>query len=859
VILVFAFATNCQAYSGGTGEPNSPFEISTVADWQELADSNAHWNKHFVITADIDFAGAAVPRIGGDYSDRAFAGVLDGDGHVISNIRVNMPDSPNVGLFGCLEGRIRNLGIENVSVIGDGHVGGIAGYIGDGSITGCYVTGNVTGQSYVGGLVGRVPGYEKVKVLNCYTHVNVSGETYVGGIVGYAGGNIARYCYAAGRVSGETRVGGVVGYAYDDIGCCSACFWDVNTSGVSPDVWGGDKSTEEMKDIETYLHSRWDFTVEDHDAADWVMPEGDYPRLAWEYWERGIVPDVNGMHFYEAAAAVKGAGFFVGMLSYEVSETVPVGCIVRQSPPPDSNGIRRVTKVDMAVSCRKRYSGGSGSAEDPYVIADFCDWLRFARNARYGGAYSDRYLTLTGDIDFRDAEVLSIGSLAGVFDGNDHVIRNAVLDAEYGLAALFQSVDERGLICNLRVEDVHTEVGGLVSINWGEIINCHVSGWVEADRLSAGHFAEVDLGGLVGRNEGVITASSSSGLTGGGSNIGGLVGYNGGRIIACYSDADTCSGALYAGGLVGHNRGQIVNSYARGSAVPGARAVYGGGLVGHSEYGSVANCYSTGSFQGRLGSGGLVGGGRNPGSTSGSFWDMDTSGADISEGGEGKSTVEMQDANTFVSAGWDFAGESANGTEDLWTICEGTNYPRLVWQVPVADWLCPDGVEGRDFSFLAQYWGRFDCNSANEHCGGADFDMSGRVDANDLFLFSEQWLEQNRQSNGPFAISEAPEPATEPNPAVGAVEVRPSTSLRWEAGQGAFSHDVYLSTDASAVADANTTSAEYMGRRSGTVFHTGHLDLAGQTLYYWRIDEVNHYGTTVGEVWFFTTSDEVVK
>jgi hypothetical protein len=46
----------------------------------------------------------------------------------------------------------------------------------------------------------------------------------------------------------------------------------------------------------------------------------------------------------------------------------------------------------------------------------------------------------------------------------------------------------------------------------------------------------------------------------------------------------------------------------------------------------------------------------------------------------GLATAEMQTAGTFIEAGWDFVGETANGTEDIWWINEGQDYPRLWWE-----------------------------------------------------------------------------------------------------------------------------------------------------------------------------------
>ena len=43
-------------------------------------------------------------------------------------------------------------------------------------------------------------------------------------------------------------------------------------------------------------------------------------------------------------------------------------------------------------------------------------------------------------------------------------------------------------------------------------------------------------------------------------------------------------------------------------------------------------------------------------------------------------TVDMQTAQTFLEAGWDFVGETVNGTEDIWWIDEGQDYPRLWWE-----------------------------------------------------------------------------------------------------------------------------------------------------------------------------------
>jgi hypothetical protein len=90
-----------------------------------------------------------------------------------------------------------------------------------------------------------------------------------------------------------------------------------------------------------------------------------------------------------------------------------------------------------------------------------------------------------------------------------------------------------------------------------------------------------------------------------------------------------------------------------------------------------------------------------------------------------------------------------------------------------------------------------------------------------------------------------PDQASNPNPSDGASSVSVSAILSWTAGSGADSHDVYFGTN------PNPGAGEFQGNQTGNTFDPGPLAL--DTTYYWRIDEVNAYGTTTGAVWSFTT------
>ena len=97
-----------------------------------------------------------------------------------------------------------------------------------------------------------------------------------------------------------------------------------------------------------------------------------------------------------------------------------------------------------------------------------------------------------------------------------------------------------------------------------------------------------------------------------------------------------------------------------------------------------------------------------------------------------------------------------------------------------------------------------------------------------------------------------------PDPADGAVDVKPSVILGWDAGAVAESHEVYFGSDADAVKNATTASPEYKGPKALGEESYDPGKLAINTTYYWRVDEVNAASTDspwAGTVWSFTIGD----
>lgn len=135
-------------------------------------------NKIVKLTADIDLKDIEFKMI------PSFSGIFDGDNHKISNFDNNAYGT-NQGLFRYLEedGVIKNLHLEgNLKPLGSKkEIGGIVG-TNKGHVLNCTFSGDITGTTSIGGIVG----YNKKSgiVQNCKSYGNIIGEHYTGGIVG---------------------------------------------------------------------------------------------------------------------------------------------------------------------------------------------------------------------------------------------------------------------------------------------------------------------------------------------------------------------------------------------------------------------------------------------------------------------------------------------------------------------------------------------------------------------------------------------------------------------------------------------------------------------------------------------------
>ena len=328
------------------------------------------------------------------------------------------------------------------------------------------------------------------------------------------------------------------------------------------------------------------------------------------------------------------------------------------------------------IGLARGYSGGSGTPQDPYLIADANDLAELGSNPADRG----KHFQLVMDIDLSGRTWGTnsvIPMFSGTFDGKGLSIRNLRITADNSDnregVGLFGQLTSGAQIKDLTVADVHVEgsgneVGGLVGINGhASILRCSITGSVTGKGSNVGGLAGITY------QASVVNCSSTAAVSGKGNYVGGLVGVNWETsVVNSHTGGSVTGTGDDVGGLVGDNdQGSVFHCYST-AAVTGSKDV--GGLVGDNR-GSVSTCYSTGRVFGTDRVGGLIG--YSLGSVSHCFWDTDVSGCTWSNGGTGLTTAPMHDPNTFIQAGWDFAGEPNNGTSEVWQMPGGGGYPAL--------------------------------------------------------------------------------------------------------------------------------------------------------------------------------------
>ena len=779
-ILTIAAISYPAGYSGGDGSAENPYQIASKDDLWTLHVTPDDYSMHFILTADIDMSGEfyATAVIAPDtdnltdgFQGGVFWGSFDGNSHTISNLLIHDISNQYLGFFGKVggSGRITNLCIDNAYIqsVNGLYVGGLVGYnhggIGNcrvmnsfvsgsawvgglvgsndhisGGIDASFVTGRVEGGYYIGGLVGS----NGFRIGNSYALADVKGtDIRIGGLVGENLWEIFE-CFASGSVSGNGRVGGLVGENFAGVfqgdGKITSCYATGNVQGNSG-VGGLVGLNYQATVIDCYSTGATNGGGLCGDKED---PYGSSQDTA-NYWDI----DTSG-----TATSAMGVGKTTTDMKILSTFTSVGWDFISDWYMPDNDYPH--------LQWEKRYSGGSGSGADPYLIRTIED-LNMLSASPFDW---DKHFLMIADLDLDGisytqslvapdrgrAKGFQGKAFTGVFDGNGHRIYHlSIQSASQNYNGMFGFLGSGGQIRNLGVWDSEVSglsyVGILVGWNQGTITSCfvessvhsaegttlgglcgHNSGTISASGAGCvvnGEDTVDNVGGLAGENEGIITACYATNSVNGRDNIGGLVGYNAASITTSCA-TDSVNGRDNNGGLVGRNSsGTISSCYATG-AVNGRE--FEGGLLGWDSAGTITDCYSTGRITGSKHTGGLAGGAAASSAFTACFWDAQTSELSISAGGTVKETADMKKRSTFANAGWDFSYLDGNAADwVLWR--EGLDYPVLTWQPPLYGG--GDGSEGSPWKIAnldhLMYLANHPADYSHHFILMADIDLAG--------------------------------------------------------------------------------------------------------------------------------------
>lgn len=338
--------------------------VSSAQDLYNIRDDLA--GSYYLMT-DISLSGYS-ENLGwypiGDDTD-PFTGILFGAGHIISDLTIDRSNK-NQGLFGVSAGKgFYYLGLADVDVNGGYKTGALVGMVDldEGvthTITHCYVTGQVTGDSgySIGGLVGDLYASSGTSIMShCYSTADVSNgaensESYsnIGGLVGtnwvwagtssiidcYATGAVTAYsagagglvgqntafndngtitlsaCYATGKVSGTSSLGGLVGYNYTNMSTCVIEIYGCHATGAvtgTADYIGG---------LVGYYENYGTTTLSDCHATGNVTG-GEYLGGLSGYYENGSNGHLTVSDCF-ASGDVRGDTFLGGLSGYHENE-----------------------------------------------------------------------------------------------------------------------------------------------------------------------------------------------------------------------------------------------------------------------------------------------------------------------------------------------------------------------------------------------------------------------------------------------------------------------------------------------------------------------------------------------------------
>mgnify|MGYP001438368439 CR=1 FL=1 len=488
----------------------------------------------YALAADMDWSGAVDPTWLGDLNPQAH---FDGLGHVVRNL-----SGPS--LFFQSAGSLRNLGLQGGATSRSPLM-----EINSGVIANVYSTVTVEGTGI--GAVGGLIGYNVALLRNAWASGSVSGADYSGGLVGQAEAGTIEQVWSSGSVSGAALVGVVYAsatirnaYATGNVTGLGAAVLVTHNNGTLQNVWAS--------------------------GSGGVLVGGNGGSVSNAYY----VSDTLGPH--------PDNGIGTPLTLANLVATLPPGF----DPAIWDNQNGRSTPYLKAMPgvIHVRDEGATPASAMVYTPVSTPAQLQAIRS------HLDGAFALIGDIEGVAAgNFLPIGNsgtpFTGRFDGLGHVVQRLTISFPGNYAGLFGAVGNSGVVRNVGVSDGSVSgvayTGALAGLNHGSIRNA----WASTRVISGGY----SVGGLVGENRGSIGNAYATGEVSGFAEVGGLVGYNNGStasIAKVWASGSVTGPGSHIGGLAGFNReGYIGDAYwdafstGQSSAGENAGGVFGANAV----------------------------------------------------------------------------------------------------------------------------------------------------------------------------------------------------------------------------------------------------------------------------------------
>ena len=479
-------------FAVGTGTENNPYQINTAAELAYFAKSvnGGQWydGEYIILKNNINLNNQEWIPIGNHRN--SFRGNFDGGNHTVTGMRISNSSADYVGLFGeCtrynINSAIKNITVENSVITGKVHVGAIIGYAGEINIENCQSVGNtVNGNKKVGGISGSVVGSVSyaAKIVQCYNSSTVTGEYFVGGIVGAGNRCIAENCLNTGEIKGNyygSAGGGIFGILSTNTSQITACINWGKISEVRSGYGGiaGEISGAQILNCYYNKDTTGAWGIGNQETTEGITPLttgqlcGALPEgLNSTIWKEGSVDTST------AAATDTGSRFGTAAGTYiNLTKVAEIGETKTASVPVYN------------------YVTTNGDDWDTYTLITTAE--EFAAIGQDTANCNENYV-LKNNIDVSRVELRSIGDpgtpYTGKFSGDGHTISHVDMTKENDVysSGLFAQIgytqnqlSESGKVMLLAANGViasNTEAGGICeSLSVGEIYGCSFTGTVK--------------------------------------------------------------------------------------------------------------------------------------------------------------------------------------------------------------------------------------------------------------------------------------------------------------------------------------------------------------------------------------------